>query len=172
MMPRVALAAVAWCFVFAVAHIFWALGGSAGLASSAGADLAARRPAAFVILGLWGVAGLLLGAAVAIVAVATGRFGSRGVWAIGIVGSGLLVRGVALEVVLATDTGGIRAAVGPLETRWSLLLWNPWFVLGGALFIGTGVLLLERVRTAKLSQEPADPHTVGPGHASDEPDRR
>jgi len=150
------MAAAAWSFAFAVAHVFWALGGSAGLASSAGADLAARRPAAFVILGLWGVAGSLLVAAVAIVVVATGQFGTRarriGAWAIGIVGAGMLIRGVALELLLATDTGGIRDAVGPLETRWSLILWNPWFVLGGALFIGTGVQLLRRVRSSSLSR--------------------
>jgi len=50
-MPRVALSAVAWCCVFAAAHLFWAVGGSAGLASPAGADLAARRPAASSLSG-------------------------------------------------------------------------------------------------------------------------
>jgi hypothetical protein len=62
------------------------------------------------------------------------------------------VRGIALEVLLVTDIAGIRAAVGPLETRWSLILWNPWFVLGAALFIGTATQLLHRARTLRLSR--------------------
>lgn len=155
-MPRVALSAVAWCCVFAATHMFWAVGGSAGLASSAGEDLAARRPAAFVILGLWGVAGSLLLAAGGIIAVGTRQPDSRvariGAWTIGVVGAGLLVRGIALEVLLATDTAGIRAAVGPLETRWSLILWNPWFVLGGALFLATTTHILHRARATRLSR--------------------
>ena len=157
-MPRVALFAVAWCCVFAAAHLFWAVGGSAGLASSAGADLAARRPAAFVVLGLWGVAGSLLLAAVGIVAVGTRQHASRiariGAWVIGVIGSGLLVRGIALEVLLAADIGGIRAVVGPLETRWSLILWNPWFVLGGALLLATATQILPRARAARSSRQP------------------
>nr|CTQ96950.1 hypothetical protein [Kibdelosporangium sp. MJ126-NF4] len=36
-------------------HIYWAVGGEAGLASSAGVDLATRRPLGFVLLGLWGL---------------------------------------------------------------------------------------------------------------------
>lgn len=140
----------------AAAHLFWAVGGSAGLASSAGDDLAARRPAAFVILGLWGVAGSLLLVAIGIVAVGTRQRHSRvarlGAWTIGVIGAGLFVRGIALEVLLATDTAGIRAAVGPLETRWSLILWNPWFVLGGALLLATAIQILRSARAASLSQ--------------------
>nr|WP_157528643.1 DUF3995 domain-containing protein [Kibdelosporangium sp. MJ126-NF4] len=44
-----------WCVLFAVLHIYWAVGGEAGLASSAGVDLATRRPLGFVLLGLWGL---------------------------------------------------------------------------------------------------------------------
>ena len=155
-MPRVALFAVAWCCVFATAHVFWAVGKSAGLASSAREDLAARRPGALVILGPWGVAGVLLLAAVGIVAVGTRQCDARvariGAWTIGVTGPGLLVRGIALEVLLATETAGIRAAVGPLETRWSLILWNPWFVLGGAVLIATATQILQRSRAARSSR--------------------
>ncbi len=62
-----------------------------------------------------------------------------------VVGAAMVIRGVVLEVLLAIDTGGLRAAVGPLETRWSLVLWDPWFAIGGALFLWTGIRV-RRVR--------------------------
>lgn len=54
-----------------------------------------------------------------------------------LVGAALLARGVVLELVLATGAGGISASVGASETYWSLVLWNPWFVLGGIAFLLT-----------------------------------
>jgi len=78
------------------------------------------------------------------VIVASGRIASQrmsrvaGV-AVVVVGAALAIRGVALQVLLATNTGGLRATIGPLETRWSLALWNPWFAIGGALFLWTAI---------------------------------
>jgi len=63
-----------------------------------------------------------------------------------VLGVTLVIRGVALEVLLATGAGGMRATVGPLETRWSLALWNPWFALGGALFLWTALRARRQVR--------------------------
>ena len=63
-----AAAAAMWCGSFACLHLFWALGGSIGLASSAGRDLAGRRPASFVIFGLYGTA-VLLGIGILTIAV-------------------------------------------------------------------------------------------------------
>ncbi|MEO9222140.1 MAG: hypothetical protein ABI251_10290 [Mycobacteriaceae bacterium] len=37
-----------------------------------------------------------------------------------VIGAVMIVRGVAREILLATDTDGLRATVGPLESRWSL----------------------------------------------------
>lgn len=137
--PVAATAAILWCGLFACLHLFWALGGSVGLASSAGSDLASRRPAGFVAVGLYGVALLLLVGVVLILGLLRARAPSphRRVLAalIAVVGVVLLVRGLALEVLLALDVGGIQSGVGSLETRWSLILWNPWFALGGALFL-------------------------------------
>ncbi len=55
-----ATAAAMWCGSLACLHLFWAVGGSIGLTSSAGRDLAARRPAGFVIFGLYGTTLLLV----------------------------------------------------------------------------------------------------------------
>ena len=111
----------------------------------------------FVVFGLFGVAVLLL-AAIALVMVTSGLIGPErlsrvaGLVAAG-VGVALVVRGVALEILLATDAGGLRATVGPLETRWSLALWNPWFALGGALFLWTALRARRRVRRRVSSSQ-------------------
>ena len=148
-----AVASIAWCGAFAAVHVFWALGGSAGLASSAGPELAAQRPAAFVLAGLWGVAVLLACGAAVVYAVATApglshRLRRAGGWLLVIVGAGLALRAVAVETLLAADAG-TRSAVGPLETRWSLILWNPVFAAGGVLFVVTGNRVLAARRSAR-----------------------
>lgn len=125
--------------LFAAPHIYWAVGGDAGLASSAGADLAAHRPLWFVLLGLWGTALLLIGGAVFSIGLARWRLtgGLRhGVAILGWLGGGvLLARGLLLEGVLLTGAVGIPSAVGPSETHWSLVLWNPWFFVGGLVVV-------------------------------------
>ncbi|HEY3501871.1 MAG TPA: DUF3995 domain-containing protein [Actinocatenispora sp.] len=140
--------AIAWCGVFAAAHVFWGLGGDAGLASSAGAALARQRPLPFVLFGLWGVAVLLLAGA-ALVGWSTSATlprRARALCAASIVGVGLLLlaRAVLVELVLAANAGGVRDTVGPAEARWSLLLWNPWFALGAAFFLAVGFRLARR----------------------------
>lgn len=135
-------AACAWCALFAMLHIYWAVGGEMGLASSAGPGLAARRPVAFVLLGLWGVALMLLVGAAFSVSLARWRPDGdlrRGMAIVGwLVGTVLLVRGLLLEFILLTGVGGVASSIGSVELRWSLILWNPWFALGGlALILAT-----------------------------------
>jgi Protein of unknown function (DUF3995) len=136
---RWAYLASAWCAVFAVLHVFWALGGDIGLAESAGIELASRRPMMFVLVGLWGVAALLVVGAAFARALARhhprGRLRRPAILTGLLVGTALLVRGVGIELVLLLDAGGIASSVGPVQTRWSLLLWNPWFMLGGVAFL-------------------------------------
>lgn len=131
--------ATAWCVLFAVLHLYWALGGAFGLADSAGADLAEHRPTWFVVGGLWGVAAALLLGAAFCVGLARWRppgTPRRLVAVLGwLGGAGLLLRGLLLEVLLATNAGDLADTVGPSQTRWSLLVWNPWFMLGGALVL-------------------------------------
>jgi uncharacterized protein DUF3995 len=131
--------AAAWCLLFAVPHLYWALGGSFALAVAAGADLADERPTWFVVGGLWGVAAALLVGAGFCVGLA--RWWPAGTLrrltaALGWAGGALLVlRGLLVEVLLATGAGGVADTVGASQTRWSLLVWNPWFVVGGVLVL-------------------------------------
>jgi Protein of unknown function (DUF3995) len=130
--------ACAWCAIFAAVHLYWATGGDVGLASSAGTELATRRPWSFVAAGLWGTALLLLMGAVFSAGLAHWRLrgGRRGTafvsWLAGIV---LVARGLLVEVVLLTGAGGVASSVGSLETHWSLVLWDPWFIAGGLLLL-------------------------------------
>jgi hypothetical protein len=128
-----------WCVLFAALHLYWAAGGNVGLASSAGADLAADRPLWFVLLGLWATALLLVVGAVFSIGLTRWRLAGgprRAVVVLGWLGGGaLLVRGLVLEVVLLTGAGGISTAVGPSETTWSVALWNPWFIVGGLVVV-------------------------------------
>jgi len=140
-----AACAAGWCIVFAGLHLYWALGGSVGLASSAGHDLAVRRPTTFVLIGLYGPALVLLSSVAVLGFASTARRSIRlrraATTLIGVVGIGLLLRGVVLEVLLGWNVGGLAKQVGPLETHWSLILWNPWSTLGGALFVATAIRL-------------------------------
>ncbi|WP_280759171.1 DUF3995 domain-containing protein [Prescottella agglutinans] len=134
--------------MFAALHVFWAAGGSAGLASSAGNELAAHRPTAFVVLGLWGVAAVLMAAAVVVGVAMNAQLPPRlrrilG-WLITAAGLAMLARAVMIEILLITDAGGVRTEVGPQQTHWSLVLWNPWFAIGGVLFTWTGRRVTQR----------------------------
>jgi len=109
-----------WCGLFACLHLSWALGGSIGLASSAGPDLAQRRRTSLIIFGLFGTALLLL-IGIAVIAVAYSpraprRWRHAAVLLLGVVGIGLAIRGAVLEVLLATNAAGLRASMG---------LWRP-----------------------------------------------
>lgn len=60
----------------------------------------------------------------------------RGMVVLGLLaGVALVVRGLLVEFVLFTGAGGVAAAVGPVEAYWSLILWNPWFLVGGLLLL-------------------------------------
>jgi len=141
--PRWGYLASAWALLFAGLHLFWALGGSSLLASSAGVALAGDRPRWFVIFGLWGVVLVLLAGAALGLTLARGRLGSRAARLSAVVsclvGAGLLLRGVGVELLLLTGAAGVARNAGQDQTRLSLVLWNPWFVVGGLTFALAGI---------------------------------
>lgn len=153
--------ASAWALLFAGLHLFWALGGSSLLASSAGVALARDRPPWFVLFGLWGVALVLLAGAVLGLMLARGRLGSRAARPLALlsclVGAVLLLRGVGVELLLLTGAAGVARNVGQDQTRLSLILWNPWFVVGGLAFALAGI-------EGRRDRAPAGSTGNGPGH--------
>jgi uncharacterized protein DUF3995 len=131
--------AAGWAAVFALLHVFWALGGAVGLAGSAGEQLATGRPGWFVALGLWGVAvllvvGVCLGLALTRAA-APGRASRVLVRTGAAVGVFLLLRGLGIEVLLLAGVYDGNSALTAAQRHWSLWLWNPWFVAGGVAFL-------------------------------------
>ncbi|MFJ9406839.1 DUF3995 domain-containing protein [Streptomyces sp. NPDC101393] len=129
--------ACAWAVAFAGLHFSWALGGGWGLIVSAG-PLAEERPGWFVTVGLWGVGMLcLVGGALGWLLARRSPRGPAGrtIKALGRCACAvLLVRGIAVEVLLLTDAAGQGIDVSPEQRRWTLLLWNPWFLVGGLVF--------------------------------------
>lgn len=130
-------AAAGWSAAFAALHLFWALGGSVGLAESAGSRLASERPTWFVIGGLYGVAVLLVAATGLGVVLAHGKLAGRqrllpllaaGVAAV------LLLRAAVVEALLIADVDYGNGAVSADQRWWALVLWNPWFLIGGITF--------------------------------------
>ena len=142
-----AYAAAVWAFAFAVPHLYWALGGRAGLTFS----LALRGPEEqdlirdpwFVALGLWGVAILCIVAG--LIALANVRPWGRSIPRRALLAAtwvacailmaraffypGFLFSGLRVLGVMST-----RPSADPAWFRWDLVLWSPWFLLGGALF--------------------------------------
>lgn len=51
------------------------------------------------------------------------------------VGLLLLLRGLGIELLLLAGVYDGNPAVTPGQRHWSLVLWNPWFALGGAAFL-------------------------------------
>ena len=131
-------AAAAWALLFAALHLFWALGGSLGLAEAAGRTLADERPAWFVLVGLYGVALLLVAAAGLGVLLARGPTTGGTGRVLFVLGAGvaavLLLRAIGVELLLLTDPGYGGGDISPAQRWWSLVLWNPWFLLGGISF--------------------------------------
>ncbi len=127
-----------WAVAFALLHFYWALGGSWGLSVSAG-PLAEERPGWFVALGLWGVGmlclvGGVLGRLLARPRPLRGPAG-RVVRFLGWCACAvLLLRGVAVEVLLLSGAAGPEVDISPEQRLWTLVLWNPWFLLGGLAF--------------------------------------
>lgn len=155
--------AAGWAVIFAVLHFFWALGGEVGLDVSSGERLASGRPAWFVAGGLWGVGFLcLIGSAVALGLEQRGVQGRR--WRLlRLLGLAicvlLLVRGVLIEVLLIAGVltvGEVSAA----QKFWTLVVWNPWFILGGALF-GLAVRSFGKGMVARAGAGSAVRHRAG-----------
>jgi hypothetical protein len=147
-----AYTACAWALLFAAPSFYWAAGGTAGADTIGDAITgpALARDPAFVAI-LWGTGALkALGGLLALALVQPwGRHFPRWLLLAAALGGGALTalygsaslvqHGLMVAGVIAIPSGlGITAA------RWHLLLWDPWWLLGGILFLAAGWYYLRR----------------------------
>ncbi len=139
---RTASAACGWAFLFAVLSFFWAAGGRTGLhpleqeaTASRMAWVAANLAAGILKVG----AGLL---ALALVRTWERRAIHRLLLALAWIGGvGICLYG---SLGLVSDVLHVTGLIDDPATRnwfwWYLVLWDPWWVLGGGLYVATAWL--------------------------------
>jgi hypothetical protein len=138
-----AYAAAAWSFVFAAMSFYWAAGGTAGVETLGNEieRLSEERDPGFVAevwaTGILKLAGGLL--ALATLRPAWGYIRGRALRiAVWLAGCLLTLYGAAnliqhgLMKAGAVDT---PAGLGSEAATWHLVLWDPWWLLGGTLFL-------------------------------------
>lgn len=138
-----AYAAAAWAFVFAAMSFYWAAGGTAG-GSTLGESMTklAREREPWFVAVLW-VTGALKAVAGVVALALVQPWGQRfprwlrlvAAWGVGAIlvlygGANLAARGL-MEVGLIEKPASVDSAAA----RWHLLLWDPWWLLGGLLFV-------------------------------------
>lgn len=137
---RAAYAAFAWAVVFAGMSFYWAAGGTAGIETIGGEiERQTREREPDFVATLWVTAALkLVAAAVALGLVQPwgARLGRVLVPLAGIGGALLvLYEGAELVQHLLMATGAIgRGGLDDTAVYGHLLFWDPWWILGGALF--------------------------------------
>ena len=136
-----AYAACVWAFIFAAMSFYWAAGGKLGLNTQSEQILALMDETWFVAI-VW-ITGVMK-AVVGLVALALVRsWGQRFprwllltvAWGAGTLftlygGANLIVRGVMALGLIETPE-----SMRSVAARWHLVLWDPWWLLGGVLFL-------------------------------------
>jgi len=145
--PWLGYTAAAWSFLFALPHLYWALGGRTGLSFSlalkgqAEADLIADP--SFQATGLWGVAALLaIAGGLGLLTAHPPRQARRrrlvtiGVWGVAVTDflRALIYPGFIFSSLRVLGVIGTSQDADPNWFRWDLVLWAPWFLLGSVLF--------------------------------------
>ncbi len=140
-MVQLAYASAIWAFLFAASSFYWAAGGRYG-ASTLGDTIAGLSKESWFIAVLWltGSLKLLAGALVLLLVWPpkrhiTFKLVKISVWAAGFIftlygGANLVVRGLMSLGILATPE-----AMHSQAAYWHLILWDPYWLLGGILFL-------------------------------------
>jgi len=139
--PTAAFAAAAWAFVFAAMSFYWALGGRLSVGTQA---VSIREqiddPDFIAVLWATGILKVLAGLiALALVRRWDGRTSRRMLLVAAWVTAGILLLygGLGWIQSLLWEIGvqDIPVSVGARAARWKLIFWDPFWILGGVLFL-------------------------------------
>ncbi len=134
--------ASAWSFIFAALSIYWAAGGT-GLSGTIGKDLEslalAGDPVFLAILWISGLAKIFIGILALALVQAWGHRLPRWILLTGGWATGLLITLYALanfveHGLMQSGVMTVPEGLGVIALRWHLLLWDPWWLVGGVLF--------------------------------------
>lgn len=136
-----AYAAAVWALLFAAMSFYWALGGRAGLSTQAVSIRNQVDDPTFVVV-LW-VTGILkvLAALIAVVFILPlgRRIPQRLLLVTGWLAAGFLLLygsfGWIQALLWETGVHDIPSSVGAKASRWKLIFWDPFWLLGGCLFL-------------------------------------
>ena len=136
-----AYAACGWSLLFALMSFYWALGGQLGLNTlSAGIRALAHDPGFVAIVWLTGIA-KVIGGLFALTLVRPWAHWLPPIWKLALAwigGAGLALYGGVNLIVEWLVIGGVIQMNGLEVTegiRWHAWLWDPWWLLGGVLFL-------------------------------------
>lgn len=150
-------AAAAWGLLFAAASFYWAAGGRFGL-DTLPSEISERRDFWFVLFGLWGAgaAKLCAGAlGLALTRSAGHRLRYRPLLVLGgLAGIALSLYGglnLLVRALMAVGLMHTPASMHSAVATWHLVLWDPWWMVGGLLLLAaTGGF---RCRAARASDD-------------------
>lgn len=131
-----------WSFIFAALSIYWAAGGT-GFGDTIGKELEnlalSRDPGFVAILWITGLAKILIGILALALVQAWGRRIPRwilltGGWATGLLLTLYSLANFVEHGLMQLGFMAVPKGLGEIALRWHLLLWDPWWLIGGALF--------------------------------------
>ena len=133
--------ACVWALLFALMSFYWALGGELGVNTlGSGIQSLAHDPGFIAIVWLTGVA-KIIGGLFALTLIYPWPRWLPPIWKLilaWIGGVGLALYGGVPLVIEGLVLGGAIRVSGPVDwegLRWHVWLWDPWWLLGGILFL-------------------------------------
>lgn len=142
----VAYAAFVWALLFALMSFYWAAGGRLGLETLGEGFASAEFSSDPTLIALTWVTGVLkLVAGVAALSLVQ-RWGAyfpwrlrlSGVWLAGVLFLLYAAANTAQHLLMLTGAMPVAQTLGSVEAvGWHLFFWNPFWLLGGILFIAT-----------------------------------
>lgn len=147
----------AWCMIFAAMSVYWLIGGTVGVSTLAKViqDYAAENDQTFVLTTWATVVIKVIGGLLALGTIQRwGQVIPRTLLLVLMIGAGVLltlygVAGFVEKALMLSGVIDIPESMGRGPAWWYLVFWEPWWILGGVLFLLTAVAMRSpRISTA------------------------